>query len=1032
MASRLLLSPSPSEARESSPDTLFVTNGKKHGRTGSDVDASSSKRANIGDRPSSNLNAPTATPESSFETIVTSPSAIDYSSQKIVAASDASETVLQEGVTPNSEPDQYPRNKPHHPGFHPSVAKVEDKIRDICHQVISCHKELDLDDDVANAFIDKLSKRVNDVARSEDKEIVALLGDMGIGKSEAYEALLGQIGIAIKSDSGRGTHFPIEGHGRTRTQTSPYEVVLVWKLVGELRDAVTAYCEDVYAFLSGPQCEDDPVGDIDDSDEEADGPTAIAVGNGFHDRQYQYEEALKHLLPLLHEEGDPDFGGLITLGTWLETQYTKSVDIRTLVDVLLKRISALRQKHGIGASTNSISASNTKQVIEILQDYSPPTHDKARQQPFWERSCHLKEVRIHCDNDLGTEGIIVADVPGRNDPDLAMSLMIEQYVTQSKRYIVMASAGRPVTKDSDKHLREAIRSRKPTIFVVTKIDVKDPVTSTERKRLTKDQLADLVSAESAVEEFQTQLQSVEAEQIALKAADKHQEANTLDKEVTSKKARLSAAEAKLHQLSVEARNRKEELDIRVQYEKLAHSREGSSKLQVVFISAKEYGKHLRGEPTLLDLEATGVPRLFRLLYRSVASKRMTKLQRLCRVELPGQLLAIQRLLNKTPLQRHHEFRETIPKVFDKHVPEVIAAAQLVLKNWLDDYITQAFKHGRDRIWPKDGAELLRLWTTGVRGATFHAFCKKYGDWHDSLGDRSWNFDIQEKIAGRSTGVADCFNSLLAVAHAAQGSAGAAIVANLSSLGTEDLASFLFRQVEMALADVNFPQVPGSKYFVKARNDEKLVFREKLNALFEEYKDAIQDVKNNTVVKGRLRENDTTYIGIAMKKTYEAAAAIDKKDQVLPPVEYEVTAKGRRRKKKVTQTSMAHDLRVNLIRGRLARGAHSVWRCVQKMVEADLQAANDDFVVGLDELLVEAQAGLLLRFDALYAVEGLEEDDSTRARSAPLREVVERMLSELPSDSTADAEGHKRQEGELELLLEECETWAQEYPEEQED
>lgn len=153
---------------------------------------------NIGDRNSSNLNAPTATPQSSLETTVTSPSTINYSSHKTVAASNASGPGPQEGVTPTHVPVQWPRNKPHHPGFHPSVSKVEDKIRDICHQVISCHKGLDLDDEIANAFIDKLSKRVNDVARSEDKEVVALLGDMGIGKSEAYEALLGQGGIAIK------------------------------------------------------------------------------------------------------------------------------------------------------------------------------------------------------------------------------------------------------------------------------------------------------------------------------------------------------------------------------------------------------------------------------------------------------------------------------------------------------------------------------------------------------------------------------------------------------------------------------------------------------------------------------------------------------------------------------------------------------------------------------------------------------------------------------------------------------------------
>lgn len=152
----------------------------------------------------------------------------------------------------------------------------------------------------------KLTDRMNSVARSNENQIVALMGDMDIGKSEAYEALIGLDGIAIKSDSGRGTHFPIEGHGKTPGQESPFLVVVVWKVVEAMKGMVKHYCRDIFAYLDNARTENTADDGIDDSDDEAEEIAPVA-SNGALERQHSYQEALHHLLPLLYSQDNISF-----------------------------------------------------------------------------------------------------------------------------------------------------------------------------------------------------------------------------------------------------------------------------------------------------------------------------------------------------------------------------------------------------------------------------------------------------------------------------------------------------------------------------------------------------------------------------------------------------------------------------------------------------------------------------------------------------------------------------------------------------
>lgn len=984
---------------------------------------------------------------------------VSSSTRKVAEVVDSPRSLGMATTSPEPFDNNWPRNKPHVPGFHPSIAKVEDKIREFSRRVTKPAEELTRQghrDDFLEAFVRKFADRMNAVARSDENEIVALLGDMGIGKSEAYEALIGHDGIAIKSDSGRGTHFPIEGHSRTATQATPFVVVMVWKLVAAMQKTVEACCHDILAYLDGARTEAIVDEEIDDSDEEADG--SALDSNGALERQHRYQEALRHLLPLLYGEDNASFQSCENLSAYFEALLPGDhSDVAVVARPLLHRITALRQQHKIGTSTSSITANSAREAAAILANFSPATFAQSEKSPRWDQSRHLEKAQIHCDNDMGCEGVIFTDVPGRNDSDLAMGEAVEEYVSKHpNRYLIMAPAGRPVTAESDKYLRDAIKSRKPTIFVVTKIDLKDELSVKERADLASWELEEIVKAERDVEDVKKKRSATERDQAELEARNRHQEANVLDKAIARlNRVELHRAQAKLHQLFVETRNRKEEAEIHAQYHNLARSRPGVSDLQVVFISAKEYGKHRRGERTMLDYEATGIPKLFRLLYRDIAHKRMEKLQRLCRVDLPRSIGAIQHVLNKTPVQRHQAFKDAITNTFEKWTPLFNRAAGQVLADWTNEHITVPFKHGRNKIWPAAGAELFDSWTRKVRGMTFHAFCKRSGNWRIAGKEVSWNARIQHKIAGDKGGVVDGFNNLLGEIEKVRCGHSTKMMKQLIHIvgfhiqDAEDMATVLFQALNTALRDGHFHDLPSSKTFLKHMKDAKQDFRTTLDKLFHKYSDKIENIKNNTVICGSTARGatDDSYVGQCMNPIYGKAAAVNKAKVDIPSEpQYTNPVRGKRKKINITPAFVAHDLRKTMIRAKLLKGPKSVFKEVHDMVEEDMKNASSDFLHSIEEACTDMSQSLLQHFDAFYILEGEVEEDQVREQTAPLREAVARVLSELPSEGNGgdgDPQGtnlHEEEQqqqqvmetemGELEKLLKECESWETLYPSEQ--
>ncbi|KAF2209841.1 hypothetical protein CERZMDRAFT_99900 [Cercospora zeae-maydis SCOH1-5] len=970
--------------------------------------------------------------------VPTNASCEDFMAQLLSTASAAEATpeVVINSEIPAADP-LWPRNKPHVPGFHPNIPKIEASIRDLVGRVTDTHQDLvdaNYKDDIAEVYVSRLRQRVQQVAAAKDTETIALLGDMGIGKSEAYEALVGQVGIAIKSDSGRGTHFPIEGHNKKSAQTTPFEITIVWKTRPEFKKTVHDGCQDIYTYLEGEKVEDNAGLENDDNEEEND-DAVEPFGHSAAEREYHYHQAVNHLLPLVQEDRHNDFDNGDDLTSWLEAQKANGSDLASVAETLLDRIMTLRMRHGVGASTTSIPAKSAKEATAILEMYSPPTLAKSANSILWERSCHLKKAQLHFDNDMGAEGIVFADVPGRNDPDIVMGELIEEYVRTAHRHLIMAPAGRPITRESDSYLREAIKSKKPTIFVVTKIDVKDDLTTSERDLLSKDQLDEFLSAEAALEAVKTSLSVAEMQKTALESSGQYQQAISVGQQIVRlKEVALHSAKSKLHQLNVEARNRKEHEEIHAQYAKLARSKHGSSDLQVAFISAREYNKHLRGEPALLDYEATGVPTLFRLLYRSIADKRMNKLMQLCYAELPRQLTALKHVLNKSPVQRFQDFKSSIIDSLNRYEASIIPAAEKEVKSWISDYIAKPFTNAGTKA---RAAELINNWTSGVRSPTFHTSCKKYGTWRD----RDWNEDIRRKIAGgpAQRGYAYHFESLSLAIQDASDRLGANMVNRVVSTGAVDLADFLFGHLETELDKLHFRQLPTSKIYLQEVKQCKLDFRKELGEHFDYLGVAVFDIKNNTVQGPVGRGMDSTYVGISMRKTYEEAADVKKESMVVPEPEPVFTARGKPKKvKRLTQAQVAHAKRKEIIYKKLKGNQKSVFSEVQVMVEVDLQRVCAKFINLLSDSCQKVRDALLNAFEGFYVEAGMEENEEESIPAAPLEEAVERALHQLPLHDPLDDEKDAgnpalaNDKGDIEKLLEECGTWETLYAWEQQD
>lgn len=107
----------------------------------------------------------------------------------------------------------------------------------------------------------------------------------------------------------------------------------------------------------------------------------------------------------------------------------------------------------------------------------------------------------------------------------------------------------------------------------------------------------------------------------------------------------------------------------------------------------QYAKHVSGfdprEPPKLDVEATGVPALRRLLYKVPARGKATTLSRIGTSVLPGLYQGVIATLTKSRLERKQDVLTLMECILDG-LPSIPNASARDIREKFDQYVTKVF------------------------------------------------------------------------------------------------------------------------------------------------------------------------------------------------------------------------------------------------------------------------------------------------------------------------------------------------------
>ncbi|KAK4631113.1 hypothetical protein CLAFUW4_03353, partial [Fulvia fulva] len=309
--------------------------------------------------------------------------------------------------------------------------------------------------------------------------------------------------------------------------------------------------------------------------------------------------------------------------------------------------------------TKIYTAHTEDDLHQIFKQVSRPCQTlrkKDRQPSPWPL---VRKVEVHQRANLLDSGVVLADTPGINDTNLAV-------VENTKRYLRLAGTimiflhYKRVKANTVLYemLQECVALGKMhnIKLIITHIDEMKPLSVDEREDYETAELKSLVELEARQKKVDKEIKDTKhAKQKAKKAKDsRYPEFVDRLEELEVEKARAKAA---VTQASIMIRCERIGKGVADSIKDIEKSRY-APKLPVYFISNTQYQKHVDGydlkEPPALDVEATGIPRLRRLLYSVPAQGKLTALRTIYDHRLKGILNGMTGILTKSKLERKSE------------------------------------------------------------------------------------------------------------------------------------------------------------------------------------------------------------------------------------------------------------------------------------------------------------------------------------------------------------------------------------------
>lgn len=313
---------------------------------------------------------------------------------------------------------------------------------------------------------------------------------------------------------------------------------------------------------------------------------------------------------------------------------------------------------------------------------------------------------------------MLADLPGVGDTDQNIVDLTKKYLKDAGTVLVFNTVSRiesAATNDVDNMLRECISlhagEQRNIVMVVTGIDVKDPITDIKRLGLLPEDRVLLEKAERTLEHLKSERRTLEEPYKKAKAVKDYATSGPLGERMEELKLSIAFAAAKVKQVTIEIRNRETVETLKGKLRVLSKSRRAPD-VEVHFISNQEYQKWMTGFESsegvpCLDIEATGIPGLRRMIYSLAARGKVHTLGGIVRNLLPGTFHGIVGVLTKSKLARKESVRRFIEHRLGKCetlVKGIVDGIRAAFK----DCITGTMDQARAR-WVDDADQLLAAW-----------------------------------------------------------------------------------------------------------------------------------------------------------------------------------------------------------------------------------------------------------------------------------------------------------------------------------
>ncbi|KXS99981.1 hypothetical protein AC578_791 [Pseudocercospora eumusae] len=825
------------------------------------------------------------------------------------------------------------------------------------------------------------------VRRYAPPKLVAVLGPTGHGKSTLVGKLINKPDAVAPNGFARGTDVPQEMRSGVPGQDTDMLVSPQFLDEASLENFVCSRVCKIVEFVKKHMPHEH-------SPEEVEEPGDLMME--------QYESNVRRLLSLVHESENTDFANLESFKAWIREQACEDDGVKTLHRMILRR-AQVTMIPKLRDSTYPVS--DAEGMAQILHKLRRP-QDTVEPHP-WPL---LQINRIHAkDQELAEAGVIVSDTPGHNDVDSELNESTEAYLETCDVMLLVHQVLRSDGFEELGHYLElAMSSGRPIWLIITKAD--SPVEKAEildyqtRMGENDPKLLAVGKIRKRIEECDNEVQELESQKQQMGPTDPNY--GIVDQKLIQAQGKLSLTEQE--QIRLERGIR--ESNVRYHFQrKMAVLQPGrEATVPIFFTSAIEPGGNRANRSnarTKTDSEYSGIPQIQRKLFGLTGRARFAVLRQNT-ASLRSRLEALKGLVYQSGLERRQDaiksdlkkaLKSGLNRASDSLKTNFVA---LVIQHW------DALQKQEGARWAEATFRLVEQWGA-LQPKTHTAYCKKAGHWspvqlrrsarqhQSSQVDGSWNRQVQSLLLDDTN----------ATMEKLQQDVHGLLESTISSFGADVLM-----EVRKTLAEVSSS---GENINIQALVDFIALQEEQFSKLFEELINDGQSHENDLYsmiqrIHALIVFNSTeaSYIGQAMKNTYNQAAQIDSKSNF------------KRGELKGTRPQKARALRNNIISMRLSG--------VDSKTPVSERIRNFRFLPGMNTAIKkDLKAKAKFRFDLfdrelslpkqliedkIDLVFGASQSDATRMSAADAHAVQEHCNYALKQVDHADG------------LLRECAEW----------